>query len=73
MKRSSSGGRRMGGSGSRGISRGLSGGFRSTSSGYRGINRHHSYYPRRYGNSILPWWARLVLILFFLLMSTLLS
>ncbi len=88
MRKVSSGGRRMGGSGSRGISRGPSRGFRSSggirSSGgsrstgrspytnrYRsGINRHSSNsYKRYYGNSILPWGARIafVLILIFML------
>ena len=80
-KISSSGGRRMGGSGMRGISKGPSRGFRpsgggfrsSTSSGFKykpyrtGLNKHHSHlYRRPYGNSILPAWVRLLFVLFLL-------
>ena len=81
MKRVSSGGRHIGGSGYRGISRGHSSSgsrFRSLGGATRYRNaykvrrtRNYGYqgYTRMYGSSILPFWAR---ILFFLILIGLL-
>jgi len=80
MRKVSSGGRHIGGSGFRGVSRGRSSGnhFRSVGSStkyrnnYKVRNRsNYGYhrYSRMYGSSILPFWARIV---FFLILMGLL-
>ena len=79
MKRISSGSRRIGGSGSRGLSS-SSGGFKRSSGsssrksiGFSGSRntfksgyshtRHHSNFRRSYGNSIIPFWVRVLFVL----------